>query len=172
MYRFHRISEDRLNELLPRRLQGLDSFVPPAGGWSRLDARLTARRRLRLAAGSSLALAASVFVAIGLAGLRPDLVAPRPGAAPNPEVAHLITRSQALERELSSARPQAAVWTSGRETRAAVLEQRLRLVDQQLNFADGSDAERLWRDRVSLMNALVELHEPQAPALQYASYEY
>lgn len=168
----YRITEDRLNELLPRRLQALDSFTPPPGGWNRLNARLAAKRRLRMAAGSGLALAASVVVAIGLAGLRPDLIAPETGTAPSPEVAQLITRSQALERELSSARPQAAVWTTGRESRAALIERRLRLVDQQLNFADGETAERLWRDRVKLMNALVELHEPQAPALQYASYEY
>lgn len=167
----YRITEDRLNELLPERLQSLAPFTPPPGGWSRLDARLSAKRRLRVAAGSGLALAASVMVAIGLAGLRPDFVAPVV-AKPDPQVAQLIHRSQALERELSAARPQAAVWTAGRDTQAAMIERRLRMVDQQLIFAGGDEAAGLWRDRVELMNALVELHEPQAPALQYASYEY
>jgi len=69
-------------------------------------------------------------------------------------------------------RPQVAVWNSGRDSRAALLEQELRRVDAQLNFADATSAERLWSRRVKLMNALVELHETEAPALQYASYQY
>jgi len=56
--------------------------------------------------------------------------------------------------------------------RAALLEQRLRVIDAQLNVAEPGSAEPLWRERVRTMNALVELHEPQAPALQYASYQY
>jgi hypothetical protein len=64
------------------------------------------------------------------------------------------------------------VWSSGREARAAALERKVRLIDQQLNYARPDSAERLWRDRVRTMNALVELHQPQGPALQYASYQY
>jgi hypothetical protein len=64
------------------------------------------------------------------------------------------------------------VWNSGRETRVAAIEQRLRLIDAQLNYADSDSAETLWRDRVRLMNALVELHKPQEPGLMYASYQY
>jgi hypothetical protein len=44
-------------------------------------------------------------------------------------------------------------------------------VDARLNYG-GSDSAELWRDRVRLMKALVELHQPEAPALQYASYQY
>lgn len=178
---FCRISEDHLSGpgSLGERLRALPSFTPPPGGWARLNARRQAQRRRYAVAGGGFALAASVLVAIGLAGLKPD-PAPRQGsvvvAAAKPaaqrEVAQLISRSQNLERQLHAARPQVAVWSSGREARADLIEQRLRVIDAQLNVADSDSAERLWRDRVKLMNALVELHEPQEPALQYASYQY
>ena len=75
-------------------------------------------------------------------------------------------------KHVSSVRPQVAVWNTGRDNRARLLEAELRRVDGQLNFAEPQDAEALWSRRVMLMNALVELHETEAPALQYASYQY
>jgi hypothetical protein len=175
---FCRISEDHLSGpgSLGERLRALPAFTPPPGGWLALQRRRQARRVRFAAAGGGLALAASVLLAIGLVGLKPE-PAPALGggfvAAPKtPEVAQLISRSQSLERRLSSARPQVAVWNAGRDERAALLEQHLRMIDAQLNFADAESAKALWRDRVKLMDALVELHEPQAPALQYASYQY
>ncbi|MGQ0586008.1 MAG: hypothetical protein ACT4PK_02255 [Gammaproteobacteria bacterium] len=181
---FNRINEDRLNpDPLPARLRALPAFTPPAGGWARLDARLSARRRNYAMAGGGFALAASVLVGVGLVGLRPEsapppasqatVVATAP-AAPrvSPAVTQLIQRSQALERELAAVRTQVAMWDTNRDTRAGLLEQELRRVDAQINFADTESAEQLWRYRVKLMNALVELHEPEAPALQYASYQY
>jgi hypothetical protein len=161
---------------LPERLRALPAFTPPPGGWRALDARLNARRRRYAVAGGGFALAASVLVGIGLVSLRPATEAPAArtitSARSSPAVEQLISRSQALERELSSVRPQVAVWNTGRDTRAALLEQELRRVDAQINFADARSAEPLWRRRVKLMNALVELHETEAPALQYASYQY
>lgn len=169
---FCRISEDGLTPGgLPARLRALPAFAPPPGGWLDLQRRLRARRRRFAMAGGGFALAASLLVAVGLVGVRPD--AP-PAAIPaaSKEVAQLISRSQNLERQLSSARPQVAVWSSGRDARASMIEQRVRMIDAQLNVADPESAARLWRDRVRLMNALVELHQPEEPALQYASYQY
>jgi len=97
-------------------------------------------------------------------------------ARPSQAVQQLISRSQSLERELSSLRPQVPVWNTGRDSRALLLETELRRVDEQLNFPESDEkaSEQLWRRRVRLMNALVELHETEneAPALQYASYQY
>ena len=180
---FCRISEDHLSGpgSLGERLRALPSFTPPPGGWARLEQRRAAERRRRYAAaGGGLALAASVLVAIGLVGLKPD-PAPSFGGgfaqtarapAAQREVAQLISRSQNLERQLQSARPQVAVWSSSRDARANLLEQRLRVIDAQLTAGGSDSAEHLWRERVRTMNALLELHEPQAPALQYASYQY
>lgn len=174
---FCRISEDSLNpDALPARLRALPAFAPPPGGWARLQSHRQAQRRRVTMISGGFALAASVLVAVGLVGLRPDTASmPEANGVPaaTPQVAQLIRRSQALERELSSARPQVAVWTSGRAENAAVLERRLRMIDAQLNFAEGSgSAEQLWRERVRTMNRLVDLHDPQEPALQYASYQY
>ncbi len=172
---------------LPERLRALPAHTPPPGGWRRLDARLDARRRNYALAGGGFALAASVLVAVGLVGLRPEpapQVAPVSGAvvatakparsapAMSPVVAQLIGRSQALERELAYVRPQVAVWNTARDNRARLLETELRRVDEQLDFVEPQAAETLWRRRVMLMSALVELHETEAPALQYASYQY
>lgn len=177
---FCRISEDHLSGpgSLSERLRALPAFAPPPGGWARLQQRRGLRRRRYAMAGGGLALAASVMMAVALFAVKPD-PAPLAGGgfaqkpAAQQEVAQLISRSQNLERQLSSARPQVAVWGSGQDTRARMIEQRLRIVDAQLNVAaDPVAAERLWRERVRLMNALVELHEPEEPALQYASYQY
>ncbi|HUR39984.1 MAG TPA: hypothetical protein VM240_02350 [Verrucomicrobiae bacterium] len=167
---------------LGERLRALPSFTPPPGGWSRLQARRHAARRRYAMAGGGLALAASLLVAVAMV-VKPD-TSSKPRAfgggfvastqpAAKREVAQLINTSQNLERQLTSARPQVAVWSSGRQNSVAMIEQRLRVIDAQLNVVTDSDsAESLWRDRVKLMNALVELHEPEAPALQYASYQY
>ena len=168
---------------LPERLRALPAFTPPPGGLADLNRRLHARRRNVAVAGGGFALAASVLVAVGLVGMRPDAVAPVVTPAPAtvasadiqpvaPAVAQLISRSQALERQLAYVRPQVAVWNTGRDTRAMFLETELRRVDQELNFAEAENAEALWRRRVQLMHALVELHDNEAPALQYASYQY
>jgi hypothetical protein len=170
---------------LPERLRALPRLTPPAGGWDAMNARLAARRRNYAMAGGGFALAASILVAVGLVAIRPDVAPSAPTRANgetvvvmapevSPAVRQLISRSQALERELSSARPQVAVWNTGRDSRALLLETELRRVDAQLNFAEPDSAEALWRRRVQLMHALVRLHdtESEAPALQYASYQY
>lgn len=178
-----RIGEGPMNPLsLPERLRALPAFDPPAGGWSRVSQRMRLRRRRYVQAGGGLALAASLLLAVGLVGVERSgpVGVPKPlvtTSSPAPAaVAQLINRSQRLEQRLAQARPQVAVWDSGRAERAALLEARLGRVDAQLNYSsvlgDSKSAEQLWRNRVELMNAMVELHEPQAPALQYASYQY
>jgi hypothetical protein len=187
---YGRTDESRMSNpnSLPERLRALPALAPPTGGWLDLNRRLQARRRNVAVAGGGFALAASVLVAVGLVGMRPDVVPPTvpdqaaPAPSPSmtlvstsritPAVAQLISRSQALERQLSYVRPQVAVWNTGRDTRAMQLETELRRVDAQLNFAAPQDAEALWSRRVQLMTALVDLHETEAPALQYASYQY
>src|SRR5205085_2193290 len=104
---FCRISEDGLTGpgSLPARLKALPSYAPPSSGWQDLASRMAAKRRRFYAVSSSLALAASVVVAVSVMLIKP---VGQPGVAPVPaasssgttEVAQLIDRSQALEREL------------------------------------------------------------------------
>jgi hypothetical protein len=182
---FRRISESMNPASLPERLRALPASTPPPGGWRAMSARLAARRRNYAVAGGGFALAASILVAVGLVAVRPDVVPPAATKARgetvvvmapemSPQLRQLISRSQALERELSSMRPQVAVWNTGRDSRALLIETELRRVDARLNFAEAEDAEALWGRRVQLMHALVRLHDTdtEAPALQYASYQY
>lgn len=165
---------------LPERLRALPDCEAPAGGWQILSARMAARRHRWISAGGGLALAASVLVAVGVGTLRPltEVVGPAPATvitAP-PELARLIGRSQRLESQLRQARPQVAVWDSERARRANLLERELSLLDARLTYARGGsdpdEVQKLWRTRVQLMNVLVDLHQNEAPALQYASYQY
>lgn len=166
---------------LPEKLRALPDYEPPSGGWEQLSARLDARRRGWFATGGGLAMAASVLVAVGLAGLKPlsttgpSTTAPavQVASAPQTQVAQLIRTSQQLESQLREARPQVRVWNASRAQRAAMLEQELSRVDAQLGYATHtSDRQQLWNLRVRLMNALLDLHQNQAPALHYASYQY
>jgi hypothetical protein len=165
-----RISQNDLNpDSLPARLRALPGFAPPPGGWARLQQRRQRQRYRRAAAGTGLALAASLMVAVGLVGYRPD---PVPAPADEPSLQQLISHSQRLELQLARARPQVVVWDGRNAARAEILRQQLMAIDAQLDYAPAETSEPLWRDRVQLMNALVELHRPEAPALQYASYQY
>lgn len=177
---FCRIGQDHLTpgpaDRLGERLRRLPEYAPPAGGWERLQRRRSRPRRWAMTAGGGLALAASLLLAVGLWPQGRSPQTPNPGAFParNAQVAQLIRTSQQLERRLARVRPQVDVWDSVQEAQAQRLEKRLALLDLQLNYADSAAAERLWRDRVTLMNALVDLHqEPAAmPGLRYASYQY
>ena len=63
-------------------------------------------------------------------------------------------------------------WSGAQALRAAHLQQRLSAVDYRLNFASADEATALWRERVELMHALVDLHERPAPMLVQAAYPY
>jgi hypothetical protein len=153
---------NRFRITLPDRLRELPDFTPPPGGWGRLVERLDGdrpRRRPRLA--MPMALAASLLVAVTVA-----LLVPRPpatvGAAPNHEVAQLMQQSQSLEQELQRVRPQVPVWNGHMAATAAHLRHDVALVDLQLSYTSArenpADAQRLWRDRVTLMSRLVQTH--------------
>jgi hypothetical protein len=121
---------------------------------------------------SGLALAATVALAVVL----------RPGAADTPapslteqqELEDIIARSQSLEGAIQDYNPEQRV-TDGRTAMvAASLEERLARVDRQLQLVDFADqtvrrqeALRLWRERVGLLNALVDVHATRARAVGF-----
>ncbi len=153
---------------LEQALRALPVHEPPAGGWVRLQDAMSARqRRRRLRAGAGMALAASIVVTVVLrvgapgTGLQPPAATPQ--AAPS-ELARLMLESQQLERELRQLRPQVRVWNAGLAAAARSTEQKLALVDLQLNYASSDEAAtRLWQDRVALMSRLVQTHERATP---------
>jgi hypothetical protein len=80
-----------------------------------------------------------------------------------------ITRSQQLERALVALAPESRVLDSRTAAMTGRLEDRLQLVDRDLQAADALDRTvrlreqlRLWRERVGLLDALVDVHVTRA----------
>jgi hypothetical protein len=161
---------------LRERLQALPRA--PEGGvdaWPALQARLAEppRRGSRSNRVAPLAAAASV-AALGLfAALRwVDVPAPGTGAsqplvAPEPEsLAGLRERSQALEALLASMPERPAVERAATSVPIESLQAQVQWLDHQLSLAgaDGrsAESEQLWRDRVEVMNSLVQLRYVEA----------
>ncbi len=149
------------------RLKALPALRPARDHWPAVRQRLAVERRARrvrwLGAGS-LALAASVALAFLIGSLS------RPRTAPaSSGIAETMARSHALEQAIESYRPETRV-TDGATARAAgELEDRIALVDRQLEMAQLLEPEpqdqallRLWRERVGLLDALVDVHVSHA----------
>jgi hypothetical protein len=168
-----------LDELLNlrARLRALPS-VPDADrdAWPEIQARIvrserSAQRRARV---SGFATAASV-AALGLFAtirLLESPVAPvtpaGPVAAPAAAdaLAELRSRSQMLEAVLAEMPARPAVGRAATSVPIESLEARVQWLDHEILVADAQarapDAEQLWRDRVEVMNSLVQLRYVEA----------
>ncbi|MGH7703111.1 MAG: hypothetical protein ACREMO_08450 [Gemmatimonadales bacterium] len=149
------------------RLRALPALRPSRDQWPAVRQRLEAERRSRrvrwLGAGG-LAVAASVAVALLMGNLSHPRIAAGPG-----EISETMARSHALEQAIESYRPESRV-TDGATARAAgELEDRIAVIDRQLEMAQLLEPEprdqtllRLWRERVGLLDALVDVHVTHA----------
>lgn len=154
------------------RLRALRALKPARDHWPALERKLRAERRrqlVRRAAWLGLAAAAGIAVMVGLRTLRP-------AADPAQELAltQAMEQSRQLEQFIHSYNPDGRV-TDGRTIRVAgELEDRIALVDQQLMAVRQREARDrdavmldLWRQRVGLLNALVDVHLTRASAVGY-----
>jgi hypothetical protein len=163
---------DRLHQRIAR-LKALPPLRPGRDRWPETAARFRAdrlRRRRRIVGLAGLAAAASV--ALGILVGRPD-AAPETTSAPSiasaSEISQAMERSQALEDVLSSYNPDARM-LDGRTARIAQeLEDRIARLDQELEVAElqrqqprDEELLRLWRERVGLLDALVDVHVTRA----------
>jgi len=142
-------------------LRALPPLPPPASGWSNLQSTLRRTRRRQVAVRSSLlALAA----ALGAVVLWP-LLHRAPPAPAQPSLSALIARSQALEAELAGLPEPSVVEVVDADTRAEV-EDEIEWVDRGLNGlppdADPSERAGLWKTRIELLEALLEVRRPPA----------
>jgi hypothetical protein len=149
------------------RLKALQTLRPARNRWPETAARLRAdrlRRRARQVGYAGLAAAASVALAVTV------LDRPQPLQQTNPnQISQVMERSQALESALSEYNPEGRV-VDGRTARIAQeLEDRIARVDRQLEVAELSEKQardqellRLWRERVGLLDALVDVHVTRA----------
>ena len=161
---------DRLNQRVAR-LRSLPALRPARDHWSTLRFRLGRERRRRMAAWAGLAglaAAASLVLVLQLRGHR-DADLSRALALDS-----VITHSSQLERLLSSYHPEQRVLDGHTIQMAGQLEDRIAVVDRQLEVAqtlDGGTRDaamlRLWRERVGLLDALVDVHLTRASAVGF-----
>ncbi len=154
---------------------------PAADAWSRLDARVkdVRRRRERIARLAPLAAVASVAALAVFAGLRwmeagegakeSGVAVATAGAPRDGELAALQARSQVLEEVLAALPARPAVERAATSVPIDSLEAQVQWLDHQLTLADAdgraSQEQRLWRDRVEVMNSLVQLRYVEAQQL-------
>jgi hypothetical protein len=156
---------------LRERLRDLPVVPGDSGtGWASVQDRLGrhGRRGRRRAMAARVAAAASV-AALGLfAALRvfePSASADRYLVVPA-AVAELRARSQALEAVLDALPERPAVVRADTSLPIDSLESQVQWLDHQLSVAGSQlpapQAEALWRDRVEVMNSLVQLRYVEA----------
>jgi hypothetical protein len=169
----------RLDQLLNlrARLRALPS-VPDADpdAWPAIQARIARSERSgqRRATLARFATAASVATLGLFAVMRlaesPGTPVPsvRPVAAPTAAdaVAELRSSSQFLEAVLAEMPARPAVERAATSVPIESLEARVQWLDHEISVADAQarapDAEQLWRDRVEVMNSLVQLRYVEA----------
>jgi hypothetical protein len=160
---------DRLHQRVAR-LKALPTLRPARDRWPETVARFRAdrrRRRARLAGATGLAAAACVAAVVVIGDIsRPN--SPTSELAPD-QLSQVMERSQVLEMALSEYNPEARV-LDGRTARIAQeLEDRIARVDRELQAtellrqqAHDQNLLKLWRERVGLLDALVDVHVTRA----------
>ena len=157
---------ERLHQRVAR-LKALPTLRPARDRWPETAARFRAdrrRRRVRLAGASGLAAAACVAAVVALGNLSPR------SAQPNTEqLNQVMERSQVLESALSEYNSEGRVLDGRTAGMAQRLEDRIARVDRELEATEllppengGPDLLKLWRERVGLLDALVDVHDTRA----------
>jgi hypothetical protein len=157
---------DRLHQRVAR-LKALPPLRPARDRWPQVGAVARSERRRRRARTAGLAgLAAAASVALGL-GAAP---AARGRASLDPvQIEQVMARSRALETALDRYDPESRVLDGRTAGIAQELEDRIARVDRQLEMADLMERQarqaellRLWRERVGLLDALVDVRVTRA----------
>ncbi len=150
------------------RLKALPTLRAPRDRWPEIRSQVVASRRRRRAAWGGvggLALAASIALFLVLGG--------RTASAADEDSSRAIgtamAQSQMLETALGRYRPEGRVTDGRTATVVAGLESRIAEVDWQLQMAEMMQQRvrddallSLWRQRVGLMDALVNVHLTRA----------
>lgn len=149
------------------RLRALPGLRPARDQWPAIRGRAESvrnQRRARWLGAGGLAAAAALVGAI----ITGDLMRPEPVAA-STELSSAMMQSRALEEALRTWEPEARV-TDGYTARVAgELEERIATLDRELEASQFLGEEvrhdvmlNLWRERVGLLDALVDVHVASA----------
>ena len=156
---------DRLHQRVAR-IKAVPALRPSRDRWPQVAARVRVERRAhrqRMAGVIGLAAAASIALAV-LIGPRGDA-----GNGGEQELQATMARSQALASALSQYHPEQRMLDGRTAGIAQELEDRIARVDRELEMAEllerqpGDDQLlKLWRERVGLLDALVDVHVTRA----------
>jgi hypothetical protein len=161
---------------LPERLRALPQVASDPGGWRAVQRKLArqarhTRRKSRVAPFAAAASIAAIGLFAGLTVLetRHDIQQPTVNAhaSDSDPVTALRARSRALEEVLAAMPSRPAVERADTSLPIETLEAQVQWLDHQLSLAGATDepaldAEQLWRDRVEVMNSLVQLRYVEA----------
>ena len=175
-------------ELLQARLAEFEDTVPPREVWRRIEAQAKAEGLFshRLAGGTRWFAGSGIAAAVVLAVLNVPLTTtlveesndnisatpPVEAASTNSvpaNLAALMVRSQEIERDLRALPGQPSVVRAGTAATIAELEDRIAIIDYRLNYTrlTPAEAEVYWRERVRLMNSLLNLRRAQAQRMAF-----
>ncbi len=159
------------------RISALPVFSAPEEAWSGIEQRMQKTFEARSArhrglAGLALAAAASVIIAMGVWTLQkthhPQVESLAMSGAPATSVPQLVSQSRSLENTVLSLNASAdhVVISAGTAATVAALEDRIALVDYQINTASvrqggGPELEQLWQQRVDLLQSLAAVRYAQ-----------
>jgi hypothetical protein len=156
---------ERLHQRVAR-LKALAALRPTRDCWPPVAARVRQERwERRRRVGALIGLAAAASIALGVA------VGGRSGRTlgGEQEIHQAIARSQALESALSRFHPEERVLDGRTAGIAQQLEDRIARVDRALEMAELLERQsrdpqllKLWRERVGLLDALVDVHVTRA----------
>jgi hypothetical protein len=155
---------DRLHQRVAR-LKALPALRPTRDRWPQTAARVRAeRRRRRLRTSGLIGLAAAASIALGVVVGRNGGV-----SVGEQEIHQAMARSQALESALSEFHPEDRILDGRTAGIAQELEDRIARVDRELEMAELLEHQtrdqqvlKLWRERVGLLDALVDVHVTRA----------
>lgn len=150
------------------RLKALPTLRAPRDRWPEIRTQVVTRRRQHRAAWGGvggLAVAASIALFLLLGSQSVPAGEDESGRA----IATAMAQSQMLETALGRYRPEGRVTDGRTATVVAGLESQIAEVDRQLQAAEMTQRRarddallRLWRQRVGLMDALVNVHLTRA----------
>lgn len=162
---------ERLHQRVAR-MKALPALRPPRDRWPAVRARLQADRRIRRArwgAVASFALAASLVLAVLIGGSGNEAVAE---TATERAISQAQAESANLEDAIRRYGPERRVLDGHTARLADELEGRISVLDRRLEAAQlqqdsrrNEELLRLWRERVGLLDALVDVHVTKASAV-------
>jgi hypothetical protein len=166
------------------QLQGLGQLDAPESSWEAIQARMRSSRVPRWQRRVAYAAAAASLFVLGIVatviirqqGITPpqEMIATGdvPWIAPPPKVNELVEQSQHLDHLLQALPERPRVERVSTAATIDTIEQRIQWLDFQLSYAHEQglnelQAQRLWSERVELMDSLVKIRSAESGGISF-----